>query len=118
MTGTLPSDECTHGLHSVYLETVPADSAPNLSICMEIVQAHNLQSKTIGVFTMCDEVPQRKMPNFLARCQNLASEESAVNGAVHLQPHGWIACMNAQPKGLAPEVTGCTRWRSHFVFLS
>ena len=50
---------------------------------------------------MCDEIPARKLPSFLKRCLNPSSEE---NGAVHLQPNGWVACMNAQIEGLPNEV--------------
>ena len=60
-----------------------------------------MQSRTIGVFTMCDEIPARKLPSFLKRCLNPSSEE---NGAVHLQPNGWVACMNAHIEGLPDEV--------------
>lgn len=64
---------------------------------MEIVQAHNLQGKTVGVFTMVDEVmPGRKWEMFKER---LLNPNEVNNGGVPVEPHGWVPVVNAAVMG-------------------
>mmetsp|Transcript_12257 Transcript_12257/g.30766 ORF Transcript_12257/g.30766 Transcript_12257/m.30766 type:complete len:695 (+) Transcript_12257:357-2441(+) len=78
-----------HGEYSMYLATVKAGDSPNTSAAMEIVQSHKLQSKTVGVFTMCDEL--------VPRTQQILMRHMEPNGKVDgmsLEPHGWVCVMN------------------------
>ena len=45
-----------HGSNSLYLAVVKATGAPNTSSAMQILHEANLFSKTLGVFTFCDEL--------------------------------------------------------------
>ena len=81
-----------HDHHSLYLLVVPASVAPNVSLAADLVLEKNLERRTVGVFTMCDELPRRKIDTFKKRLDPKAGEET---GAVTLAPHGWIATMLA-----------------------
>jgi len=81
-----------HDHHSLYLLAVPASVAPNVSLAADLVLEKNLERRTVGVFTMCDELPRRKIDIFKKRLDAKAGEET---GAVRLDPHGWVATMMA-----------------------
>ena len=81
----------THGAYSMYLAVVPGAVAPNNSVVMDLVQAHGLQPKTFGVFTMCDEVPRREQNRFKRRLERPPPDNV---GGIALEPHGWVATMN------------------------
>ena len=49
---------------SIFLLTVPASERPNSSLASELVLERNLESRTVGVFTMCDELPARHLSAF------------------------------------------------------
>ena len=80
-----------HGAYSMYLAVVPGAVAPNNSVVMDLVQAHGLQPKTFGVFTMCDEVPPRECARFKRRLERPPPDGA---GGIALEPHGWVATMN------------------------
>eukprot|EP00961_Rhodomonas_salina_P038677 519670-Rhodomonas_salina.2 len=78
--------------HSIYLLTCPASSGPNTSLAASMVLKKQLESRTVGVFTMCNEAAPRQLKLMVERLATDATEES---GAVQLAPHGWVATMNA-----------------------
>jgi hypothetical protein len=81
-----------HEKYSMFLVTVPGDTSPNISIAMDVIQDMSLQEKTLGVFTMCDDIQLRKQNVFKERLHQLPS--GTVNGPNILQ-RGWVATMNA-----------------------
>jgi hypothetical protein len=84
-----------HGQHSLFLATVRATVAPNTSVALDIVQSKKLQSRTVGVFSMCDHavaVPDCRQA-FLERLQARPPPDC---GAVDLDPYGWVCVMNAK----------------------
>ena len=81
-----------HKDSSIYLMVVPATCPPNTSSVVQLVQSHHLESRTIGVFTMCDDVVQRKISSLAA---HLPNPTDSCHGGVALEPHGWYATMNA-----------------------
>jgi GTP-binding protein EngB required for normal cell division len=87
-----------HGAYSLYLATVVATSAPNLSTAMEVVETRKLQSKTIGVFTKCNKAmaDEDDKESFLER---LRPQPPADCGAVRLKPYGWVCVMNSSVLG-------------------
>mmetsp|Transcript_4465 Transcript_4465/g.11603 ORF Transcript_4465/g.11603 Transcript_4465/m.11603 type:complete len:980 (-) Transcript_4465:191-3130(-) len=85
-----------HGRYSMFLATVPANDAPNTSSAMKVVEHHKLHGKTIGVFTMCDEVSVRLRPKLLKRLQQSDGEADEASGMVLLEPHGWVGVMNKE----------------------
>jgi hypothetical protein len=81
-----------HGAYSMFLAMVPAGQRPNTSIAMEVVQAKGLEGRTLGVFTMCDNVASRSLVNVR---RLLGDAPDASLGSVTLAPHGWYATMCA-----------------------
>jgi hypothetical protein len=79
-----------HQSYSMFLVTVPGDTSPNISIAMDVVQEMSLQDKTLGVFTMCDDIQPRKQEIFRERLRLLPSESGS-----NLIQRGWVATMNA-----------------------
>jgi len=80
-----------HDSHSIYLLTVPGSVSPNVSLGAELVLEQRLVSRCVGVFTMVDDVPKRKLALLSNRMQ---SDPDLDSGAVQLMPHGWVATMN------------------------
>ena len=74
-----------HKDSSIYLMVVPATCPPNTSPVVQLVQSHHLESRTIGVFTMCDDVVQRKISSLAA---HLPNPTDSCHGGVALEPHG------------------------------
>jgi GTP-binding protein EngB required for normal cell division len=95
-----------HGAYSMYLAVVPGAVAPNNSVVMDLVQAHGLQPKTFGVFTMCDEVPPRECARFKRRLERPPPDGT---GGIALEPHGWVATMN---RPVDQEANGFARLRA------
>jgi hypothetical protein len=84
-----------HGAYSMFLAVVPANTRPNTSIVMTFVQAHALESRTLGVFTMCDEYQMS-----LGKVSRKMHDPPDVDqGGIALAPHGWYATMNAPVEG-------------------
>ena len=81
-----------HDHHSLYLLAVPASVAPNVSLAADLVLEKQLERRCVGVFTMCDEVPKRKLDLLKKRLEAGAGKDS---GVVRLTPHGWVATMLA-----------------------
>eukprot|EP00607_Mallomonas_marina_P000826 CAMPEP_0182434958 /NCGR_PEP_ID=MMETSP1167-20130531/72812_1 /TAXON_ID=2988 /ORGANISM="Mallomonas Sp, Strain CCMP3275" /LENGTH=1273 /DNA_ID=CAMNT_0024625429 /DNA_START=176 /DNA_END=3997 /DNA_ORIENTATION=- len=83
--------------HSMYLVTVPARSACNQSLAMEVVQRYKLQSRTIGVLTKSDlyatiaEDDQEKSENVRELCEKVYQRSSDV---CPLPTYGYVATMN------------------------
>jgi hypothetical protein len=50
-----------HRQHAVFLLVMPASMDPRVAPVMEIVTAHKLQSNSIGVFTKCDDLAEKKL---------------------------------------------------------
>src|SRR3546814_16937353 len=84
-----------HARHSMYLVTVPANTAANQSIAMRIIQQRGLENSTIGVLTQCDlvdvaadsDAEEDDVRNrFLDHLHKLAQVSGDV---VPLQPHGY-----------------------------
>ena len=84
-----------HGAYSMFLAVVPANTRPNTSIVMTFVQAHALESRTLGVFTMCDEY-QTSLGKVRRKMQDPPDVDQ---GGIALAPHGWYATMNAPVEG-------------------
>ena len=85
---------CAHDAYSLYLAVVPAVERPLNTRAMEVVMAHGLQGRTFGVFTKSDELPLKKLSQL--RTKVLPKSEGD-GGAAVLDPHGWVATMNAPP---------------------
>jgi len=82
-----------HGDNSLYLAVVKATIAPNLSDALRILHESNLYTKTLGVFTFCDELGHKN-----ARRLEQWVKRSDGQGAVALEPWGWVATTNAPPE--------------------
>ena len=54
----------------------------------------NLYSKTFGVFTFCDELGKRNA----RRLKQWIRNPSEGQGALALEPYGWVATANAPPE--------------------
>ena len=79
-----------HEKYSMFLVTVPGDTSPNISIAMDVIQEMGLHEKTLGVFTMCDDIQPRKLEIFRERLQLHSIELGST--LIH---RGWVATMNA-----------------------
>ena len=83
---------------TIFLAVVPAEKAPNTSLALPIVYDNNIHSRTIGVFTKCDDVMSRTadyVENFKKRLWPIPPEGV---GAFPLSRNGWVATMNAPLK--------------------
>jgi hypothetical protein len=72
--------------NAVFLLTIEATMKSEMSHGMELITKHDLQSRTIGVFTKCDllgRIPMQKLP---ARLQRRGD-------STPLEPHGYVAIM-------------------------
>eukprot|EP00873_Tetraselmis_striata_P001298 jgi/Tetstr1/421562/TSEL_012506.t1 len=58
-----------HTVHSIFLAVVPATSKPNDSRALALLQEHGVEGRTIGVLTMCDELPARKVERLRERME-------------------------------------------------
>lgn len=86
------------GNHSLYLAVVPAsgDVRPNTSMTMKFIQDKQLQSRTIGVFSKCDQTASTDVLRALVTDEYLFEDCSAeALGAVKVK--SWIACMLKPP---------------------
>ena len=83
-----------HGASSMYLMVLAANTRPNTSLAMQMVQAQGLEGRTLGVFSRCDELADKALG---AVRRLLADPRDASLGGVPLAPHGWFATMNAPP---------------------
>ncbi len=82
-----------NGANSLYLAVVKANLAPNQSDALGILREANLYDKTFGVFTFCDELTAKTA----RRLQQWVRHPSDGQGAVALEPWGWVATSNAPP---------------------
>jgi hypothetical protein len=82
------------GANSLYLAVVKATIAPNLSDALGILHKSDLYKKTLGVFTFCDELGRKNA----RRLEQWVREQSDGQGAVALEPWGWVATTNAPPE--------------------
>ena len=87
-----------HGACSIYLVAVPASDDPRNSTAMTLVERLGLQDRTLGVFTMCDEVQQRRLPA-LRRYLGIdprpqADDDAGGSEQVLLEANGWVATSN------------------------
>jgi hypothetical protein len=82
-----------HGANLLYLAVVKATIAPNLSDALRILHESNVYKKTLGVFTFCDELGPKN-----ARRLEQWVKRSDGQGAVALEPWGWVATTNASPE--------------------
>lgn len=81
-----------HGAYSMYLAVVHGNENPRNSLAVRLVERLGLQSRTLGVFTMCDEIQPRVLDSFR---RHLAGEAEPGSGeGVRLHPHGWVATSN------------------------
>jgi hypothetical protein len=80
--------------HSLYLAVVKATAAPNTSVAMQLLHEANLYSKTFGVFTFCDELGKKTS----RKLNQWIRSPSEGQGAVALEPYGWVATANAPPE--------------------
>ena len=87
-----------HEKYSMFLVTVPGDTSPNISIAMDVIQEMSLQEKTLGVFTMCDDIQPRKQDVFKERLHQLPCD-TANGHSANLLHRGWVATMNAPNHG-------------------
>lgn len=83
-----------HGASSMYLMVLAANTRPNTSLAMQMVQAQGLEGRTLGVFSRCDELADKALG---AVRRLMADPRDAGLGGVPLAPHGWFATMNAPP---------------------
>mmetsp|Transcript_12090 Transcript_12090/g.14395 ORF Transcript_12090/g.14395 Transcript_12090/m.14395 type:complete len:818 (-) Transcript_12090:74-2527(-) len=81
------------GENSLYLAVCAAGPRmrPNTNVGLQFITEHQLQDKTIGVFTFCDDL--YKKPHFETLAQHLQGT-TAIDGAVQLEKYGWVATMN------------------------
>eukprot|EP01043_Picozoa_sp_COSAG02_P008149 COSAG02_NODE_254_length_26937_cov_16.503950_28_plen_721_part_00 len=79
--------------HSMFLCSVSAVTAPNTSTALQLLKEKQVLDKTIGVITMCDfaTAPQLK--------KKVHQRLQQTGDAVELQPHGYVATMNAPVDG-------------------
>ncbi len=93
-----------HGGHSLFLAVVPAGENPRNSAAMALLEAHGLQGRTLGVLTMCDELPERRL-GALRRQLGLEPAAGGADGARaaggDLAPHGWVAVASPPVAGAA-----------------
>jgi hypothetical protein len=77
----------------MFLCTVSAITAPNTSTALQLLKEKQVLDKTIGVITMCDfaAAPQLK--------KKVHQRLQQTGDAVELQPHGYVATMNAPVDG-------------------
>ena len=83
-----------HGANSLYLAVVKATTAPNVSVALQILHEENVYKKTFGVFTFCDELGHKNG----RRLEQWVRKPSDGQGAVALEPWGWVATTNAPPE--------------------
>ena len=79
---------------SLFLCTVAASMAPNTSVALQLLAQEGVLNKTVGVLTMCDDLPDRHHSKLRDRLQQKGD-------AVVLSPYGWVATMN-RPVVLGP----------------
>ena len=77
-----------HRESAIFLLTVHASMAPEISEAMKLVVELGLQKQTIGVLTMCDHLGRPAMKPLVARLKQEA-------GGTDLRPHGYVATMTA-----------------------
>ena len=79
-----------HKQHSVFLVVIPAALPPNVAPVLGLVQKHGVEAQSIGIFTRSDGVADKELKRVVkGRLLGTAKD------AVKLEPHGWIATMNA-----------------------
>ena len=77
-----------HKESAVFLCTIHSSMAPDQSRGMKLVQDLGLEERTVGVFTMCDDVGKKTLKLLPARI-----EQAAGDASVRLEPHGFVATM-------------------------
>ena len=101
-----------HGANSLYLAVVKSTIAPNVSVALQILHEANLYEKTVGVFTFCDELGRKNA----RRLEQWVRKPSDGQGAVALEPWGWVATTNAPPEDEQGNATvyanNCARLRA------
>ena len=77
----------------MFLCAVNATAAPNTSTAMQLLVEKGVLDKTIGVITVCDwaAAPQQK--------RLIRARLDQTGDAVALEPHGYVATMNAPVEG-------------------
>ena len=89
-----------HHAYSMYLLVVHGNENPRNSLAVKLVERLGLQDRTLGVFTMCDEIQPRMLDAFR---RHLADASGPGPGeGLRLVPHGWVATSNRP-------VDGCLR---------
>ena len=83
-----------YGANSLYLAVVKATNAPNVSVALQILHEANLYEKTFGVFTFSDDLGRKHA----RKLEQWVRNPSDGQGAVELEPWGWVATTNAPPE--------------------
>lgn len=87
----------SRGPRSIFLAVVTASSNPTASRVMALLQRHGLQERSIGVLTMCDELPRHKHDALRSRLsdpqdrQAWPSRSSQGNDGDLWLRHGYVA---------------------------
>eukprot|EP00041_Stephanoeca_diplocostata_P002415 m.26379 g.26379 ORF g.26379 m.26379 type:complete len:1069 (+) comp13313_c0_seq3:164-3370(+) len=84
-----------HSADSMYLVVNRADSSPNSSGVMQHISENNTADRSIGVLTFCDKLDTGGVDYRLLRGWVHNAPDTPDN--VPLEPHGYVAVMNAEP---------------------
>ena len=74
-----------NGNHSMFLAVVPASARPNSNMALSLVQKKQLQKRTIGVFSKCDEISQKDVLRALVMNEPLDGDSPETLGGVELK---------------------------------
>ena len=83
--GRLLDEDKRNGNHSMFLAVVPASARPNANMALSLVQEKQLQKRTIGVFSKCDEILQKDVLRALVMNEPLEGDSPQVLGGVELK---------------------------------
>jgi hypothetical protein len=86
-----------HGDCCIYLVVLKGSDRPNNSAAVRMVAKHSLNSRCVGVFTMCDLLILDQSKKHLYKYVSRGSGSAISSGhATVLDPHGWVATSNVR----------------------
>ena len=89
---------------SLFLAVVKADQGEGNSTAMRLVTEHGAASRTIGVFTHCDKMNDDAYGMLRGWLTNPDAADH-----IKLEPHGYVATMNKDPRPVIPGETNRSR---------
>lgn len=93
---------------SLFLVVLSAESNPNTSAVLAMVQERGLAGRTVGVFTKCDKLSDEDDEDFERLHEMLLG---GVDESVRLEPHGYVATSNKRARATRGEGPSSTLLR-------